>query len=118
MLKTPPLLSPAPTDKKQELRMGASCLMLPSLYHRGYGPVAKLCPPVDVRAIANWSNEQRHSRMCAPDGFHRLDRACIGSQLPKLPSLQSIGLMITGLAPLTADTSYQARCEIAAALTT
>jgi hypothetical protein len=64
--------------------------------------VAKLCPPVDVRAIANWSNEQRHSRMCAPDGFHRLDRACIGSQLPKLPSLQSIGLTITGLAPLTA----------------
>ena len=51
--------------------------MLPSLYHGGYGPVAKLCPPVDVRAIANWSNEQRHSRVCVPDGSHRLDRACI-----------------------------------------
>ena len=107
MLKTSSVV-PSPDRQKQELRMGASCLMLPSLYHRGYGPVAKLCPPVDVRAIANWSNEQRYSRMCAPDGFHRLDRACIGSQLPKLPSLQSIGLMITGLAPLTADTSYQA----------
>jgi hypothetical protein len=44
----------------------------------------------------------KDGRPCAPDGFHRLDRACIGSQLPKLPSLQSIGLMITGLAPLTA----------------
>jgi hypothetical protein len=30
----------------------------------------------------NWSNEQRHSRVCtAPDRPHRLDRACIGSQL-------------------------------------
>ena len=65
------------------------------------------------------SNEQHHSRVCtAPDGSRRLDRACIGSQLPKLPSLQSIGLMITGLEPLTAVTSYQARCEIAAGLTT
>jgi hypothetical protein len=63
--------------------------MLPSLYHQGYGPVAKLCLPADVRAIANWSNEQRHSRVCAPDGFHRLDRACISSQLPKLPSKKS-----------------------------
>ena len=28
-----------------------SCPMLPSLYHQGYGPVAKLCLPADVRAI-------------------------------------------------------------------
>jgi hypothetical protein len=30
--------------------------MLPSLYHQGYGPVAKLCLPAEVRAIANWSS--------------------------------------------------------------
>ena len=64
--------------------------MLPRLYHQGYGPVVKLCSPVNIRAIANWSNEQRHSRVCAaPDGCHRLDRACIGSQLPKLPDKES-----------------------------
>ena len=32
--------------------------MLPKPVPSGYGPVAKLCPPVDLRAIANWSNEQ------------------------------------------------------------
>src|ERR1700730_19072218 len=38
----------------------------------------------------NWSNEQRHSRVCtAPNGRQRLDRACIGSQLSKLPDKKS-----------------------------
>jgi hypothetical protein len=47
-------------------------------------------PRADVRAIANWSNEQRHSRVCTGrDGPHRLDPACIGSQLPKLPDKES-----------------------------
>ena len=79
-----------PCDKKQELRMGPHASCPRSLYHQGYGPVVKLCPPADVRAIANWSNEQRHSSVCtARDGPHRLDRACIGSQLPKLPDKES-----------------------------
>ena len=47
-----------------------------------------------------------------------LDRACISSQLPKLPSLQPIGLMITGLAPLTADTSYLGAVRNCTGLTT
>ena len=66
-----------------------SCPMLPSLYHQGYGRVVKLCLPADVRAIANWSSEQRHSRVCAPDGCDYLDGARVGSQLPKLPSKKS-----------------------------
>src|ERR1700730_8992574 len=117
MLKTSSVV-PSPDRQKARIAHGGLMPHASEPVPSRLWPAAKLCPPVDVRAIANWSNEQRHSRMCAPDGFHRLDRACIGSQLPKLPSLQSIGLMITGLAPLTADTSYQARFEIAAGLTT
>src|SRR3984893_12627123 len=84
MLKTSSVV-PSPDRQSENCAQGAQCS--PWLSHQGWPDEIMLSggQPCNRKIGAMTSVIE----VCAPDDFHRLDRACIGSQLSKLPYKKS-----------------------------